>query len=141
MSGGTDNHIILIDLKETGISGSKMEKICEYVGISINKNSVSGDKSTLSCGGIRIGTCALTTRGLNKEDFQTIAEYFNKLIKISQKIIIELTVMYDDYLPNNKNNTTPLKRFTNKFIDNNDLTRMKHSITIFAKQFPFYTGF
>ena len=55
-SGGTDNHLILVDLRDKGISGSKVERLCEIVGITINKNSVFGDKSALVPVGIRLGT-------------------------------------------------------------------------------------
>jgi len=53
---GTDNHIILWNLKKLGLTGSKMEKILEYVSISVNKNAVFGDTSALVPGGIRIGS-------------------------------------------------------------------------------------
>ena len=55
-TNGSDNHLILINLNNLKIKGSKIEKLCEKVNISINKNSVPGDKSAISPGGIRIGT-------------------------------------------------------------------------------------
>ena len=63
---GTDNHIVLVNLNPLGITGSKIEKICERVDISLNKNAVFGDKSAISPGGIRLGTAALTTRGFKE---------------------------------------------------------------------------
>ena len=65
---GTDNHIVLVNLNPLGITGSKIEKVTERVDISLNKNAVFGDKSAISPGGIRLGTAALTTRGL-RENF------------------------------------------------------------------------
>ena len=85
-TNGTDTHLILIDLKNKGITGSKIELICSYVDISLNKNSVSGDKSATSPGGIRIGSCALTTRGFTEPDFIKVGEILHKVITIAIKI-------------------------------------------------------
>ena len=60
-TGGTDNHLILVNLRPYGLSGSKVERVAEAVGMSINKNAILGDTSALSPGGVRIGTAALTT--------------------------------------------------------------------------------
>ena len=83
---GTDNHLILIDLNPINITGSKIEKICEYVDISINKNSVASDKSALSPCGIRLGTSALTSRGLKEEDFIKVVEFIDSVIEIALEI-------------------------------------------------------
>merc|ERR1712088_1272247 len=61
VTGGTDNHIILCDLSPKKLSGSKSERILELVGISVNKNTVPGDKSALNPSGVRFGTPPLTT--------------------------------------------------------------------------------
>merc|ERR1711885_78128 len=53
---GSDNHLILLDLRPHGLTGSKVEKVCECASISLNKNTVPGDASALSPGGVRIGT-------------------------------------------------------------------------------------
>lgn len=82
---GTDNHLLLVDLKNKGISGSKAEYVCECVDISLNKNSVYGDSSALNPGGIRIGTSALTTRGLVDTDFEKVGEIIDKVILLCQK--------------------------------------------------------
>ena len=79
---GTDNHLILLDVRPLGLTGSKIEKVCDLVNISLNKNTVPGDRSALSPGGVRIGTPALTTRGLKEEDFVKIADYLERVIKI-----------------------------------------------------------
>lgn len=84
-TGGTDNHLLLVDLKNKGVSGSKAEYVCECVDISLNKNSVYGDNSAINPGGIRIGTCALTTRGLNESDFEKVGYYIDKVITLCQK--------------------------------------------------------
>ena len=78
-TNGTDNHLVLIDLNPQKITGSKIEKICEYVDISINKNSVASDKSALSPCGIRLGTSALTSRGLKEGDFIKVVEFIDSV--------------------------------------------------------------
>merc|ERR1712119_145367 len=74
-SDGTDNHLVLWDLRPHGLTGSKVEKVCEAVSISLNRNSVHGDTSALTPGGVRIGTPAMTTRGCTVEDFKKIAGF------------------------------------------------------------------
>jgi glycine hydroxymethyltransferase len=85
-TNGTDNHLILVDLRSKGITGSKVEKICELVDISLNKNSVFGDKSAISPGGIRIGTNALTTRGLKEPEFIQVGEFINECVELALRI-------------------------------------------------------
>lgn len=75
---GTDVHLILVDLKNTGITGSKAERILEEISIACNKNTVPGDKSALNPSGIRLGTPALTTRGLREEDIDKVADFIHK---------------------------------------------------------------
>merc|ERR1712217_368779 len=67
-SDGTDNHLVLWDLRPHGLTGSKLEKVCELSSISLNRNAVHGDASALSPGGVRIGSPAMTTRGCTAED-------------------------------------------------------------------------
>lgn len=83
---GTDNHMMLLDLRSLGISGSKVEKVCDAVNISINKNSVPGDKSALNPGGIRIGTPYVTTMGLDEDDMVIVADMLDKSIKLAIEI-------------------------------------------------------
>ena len=71
VSGGTDNHLILVNLRKSrGIDGARVEHVCNAVQITLNKNSVPGDKSALVPGGMRLGTPAMTTRGLKEDDFR-----------------------------------------------------------------------
>ncbi len=69
VSGGTDNHLTLIDLRPKKMDGARVERVLELANIAANKNTVPGDKSALTPGGIRIGTPALTSRGFTEEDF------------------------------------------------------------------------
>ena len=64
VTGGTENHLVLWDLRPNGLTGSKMEYICDSVHITLNKNAVFGDASALTPGGCRIGAPAMTSRGL-----------------------------------------------------------------------------
>jgi glycine hydroxymethyltransferase len=84
VSGGTDNHLVLVDLKTSrDIDGARVERILELACIATNKNTIPGDKSALNPGGIRMGTPALTTRGLKEDDFATVAEFFDRAVTIA----------------------------------------------------------
>lgn len=83
---GTDNHIILIDLRDKGISGSKAEYLCEKINISLNKNSIFGDTSAVTPGGIRIGTAALTTRNFKPDDIKKVGYFLDKSLKLCIEI-------------------------------------------------------
>lgn len=74
-TGGTDNHLVLIDLRNKHLTGSRAEQLLDEVGITVNKNSIPFDsEGPLVTSGIRIGTLTVTTRGLNRDDMQEIAE-------------------------------------------------------------------
>jgi len=83
---GTDNHLVLWDLRPHGLTGSKVEKVCEMASISLNRNAVHGDASALSPGGVRVGTPAMTTRGCGAEEFKKIAEFLDRCCQIALKI-------------------------------------------------------
>jgi len=80
ISGGTDNHLVLWDLRPTGISGGKMQNLCDAVQITLNKNTVAGDKSAFNPGGVRIGAPAFTSRGATVADFEQIAEFLHEAL-------------------------------------------------------------
>jgi glycine hydroxymethyltransferase len=86
VSGGTDNHLVLADLKPQGIDGSRVERILELVGVAANKNTVPGDKSALVPGGLRMGTPAMTTRGFNEDDFVRVADVVDRAVTIALRI-------------------------------------------------------
>mmetsp|Transcript_5865 Transcript_5865/g.10673 ORF Transcript_5865/g.10673 Transcript_5865/m.10673 type:complete len:503 (+) Transcript_5865:61-1569(+) len=87
VSGGTDNHLVLVDLKTSrGIDGARVERILEMACIATNKNTIPGDTSALTPGGIRMGTPALTSRGFKEEDFAKVAEYFDRAVAIAVKL-------------------------------------------------------
>ncbi len=81
ISGGTDNHLMLVDLTNKNISGKKAERILGLAGITVNKNMIPFDtKSPFVTSGIRIGTPAITTRGMKESEMEQIAEFINKAI-------------------------------------------------------------
>merc|ERR1719350_719458 len=85
-SDGTDNHLVLWDLRPHGLTGSKVEKVCEVCSISLNRNAVHGDASALSPGGVRIGAPAMTTRGCTTEDFKKIAAFLDRCCQIAVQV-------------------------------------------------------
>merc|ERR1712151_633829 len=85
-SDGTDNHLVLWDLRPHGLTGSKLEKVCEGASISLNRNAVHGDASALSPGGVRIGSPAMTTRGCTADDFQKIGCFLDRCCQIALKV-------------------------------------------------------
>merc|ERR1719229_484065 len=85
-SDGTDNHLILWDIRPHGLTGSKLEKVCECASISLNRNAVHGDASALSPGGVRIGSPAMTTRGCTADDFKKIADFLDRACQIALKV-------------------------------------------------------
>lgn len=86
VSGGTDNHLVLADLKPQGIDGSRVERILELVGVAANKNTVPGDRSALVPGGLRMGTPAMTTRGFTENDFVRVADVVDRAVTIASRI-------------------------------------------------------
>jgi len=81
ISGGTDNHLMLIDLRNKNMTGKQAQEMLDEVGITCNKNAVPfDDKSPLITSGIRLGTPALTTRGMNEKDMASIASMINDVI-------------------------------------------------------------
>ncbi|RXG53991.1 Serine hydroxymethyltransferase, cytosolic [Armadillidium vulgare] len=86
VTGGTDTHIVWVNMKPVGLSGGKAEKILEEVSIACNKNTVPGDKSALNPSGIRFGTGALTTRGLKNEDIKIVANFIHRAVLLANDI-------------------------------------------------------
>lgn len=81
ISGGTDNHMMLIDLRNKGITGKEAENALVKAEITVNKNMVPfDDKSPFITSGIRVGTPAITTRGLVEEDMETIVNLIDKVL-------------------------------------------------------------
>ena len=86
VSGGTDNHLMLADLSKLGITGKQAEKLLDEVGITVNKNTIPNDpQSPFVTSGIRIGTPAVTSRGMNEKDMKEIGEVIALCLKDFEK--------------------------------------------------------
>lgn len=82
VTGGTDNHLFLLDLTDTGLTGKEVQEELDRCGITLNKNCVPGDRrSPFQTSGVRIGTAAMTTRGYTAEDFCRIARRIDEVIR------------------------------------------------------------
>lgn len=83
VSGGTDNHLLLLDLRSKGITGKEAEALLDQIGIACNKNMIPFDpEKPMVTSGIRLGTAALTTRGLGPGEMRTIAEIIDRAIAL-----------------------------------------------------------
>ncbi len=122
VTGGTDNHLVLWDLRPLGLTGSKLEKLCEAVHISLNKNAVRGDKSALTPGGVRVGTPALTTRGLNEADFEVVADHLHAAAQLALRL---QTV-----------SGPKLADFVDELRGSDEVRALRSRVTEFATQFP-----
>ena len=81
VSGGTDNHLILMDVKHSGFTGKEAEQLLEEAGITANKNTIPFDtESPFVTSGIRLGTAALTTRGMKEAEMKKIASYMARIL-------------------------------------------------------------
>jgi glycine hydroxymethyltransferase len=90
VSDGTDSHMVLVDLRNKALDGARVEAVLEQINIACNKNSIPGDKSALTPGGIRIGAPAMSSRGMGEEDFKRIARYVDQTVTLCKKIQSEL---------------------------------------------------
>ena len=101
VSGGTDNHLMLIDLRNKNITGKEAERVLGISNITVNKNMVPfDDQSPFVTSGIRIGTPAITTRGLNEQDMDFVAETINASIENSDKenLLIDIGKKVESYM-------------------------------------------
>lgn len=87
MTDGTSNHLILWDVNSLGLSGRVCERAFDLVNLFTNKNTIATDTSAFSPGGVRIGTSAVTARGLKEDDCAKIVEFFEKAINLSKEIV------------------------------------------------------
>ena len=82
VSGGTDNHVMLVDLRPQGLNGSEASIALDKAAITVNKNAIPFDTEPIfKTGGIRVGTPAMTTRGLNEEDMMEVADYLHDALQ------------------------------------------------------------
>ncbi|EGG19806.1 serine hydroxymethyltransferase [Cavenderia fasciculata] len=121
VTDGTDNHLVLWDLRPQGITGSKIEKACDEAAITVNKNAVYGDTNAIAPGGVRLGAPALTSRGLTEKDFEKVVEFLDRVVKISIAIQDKVGKKMPD--------------FQRAIADSNELKELKKDVQAFSKQF------
>jgi glycine hydroxymethyltransferase len=136
VSGGTDNHLLLVDLKPQGLDGACLQYLLDKVSITLNKNSVPGDTSAMTPGGIRIGTPALTTRGFREPQFQMVGDFLHRAIQLA--LFVQQQTLHE------KNTSEAVKAFK-EYVDNQrsmrqdiyaDLVALKLEVEAFVSEFP-----
>ncbi|XP_072964875.1 serine hydroxymethyltransferase 7-like [Typha angustifolia] len=121
VTGGTDNHLLLWDLRTFGLTGKNFEKVCEACHVSLNKTPIYGDNGSISPGGVRIGTPAMTTRGCLEGDFEMIAEFLVRAAQIASNVLKEHGKLQKEFLKGLQNNR--------------DLIELRNQVESFASQF------
>lgn len=89
VTNGTDNHLLLWDLRPLGLTGARFEVVCEQCGMTLNKNAVYGDSGSVAPGGVRIGTPAMTTRGCREAEMEIIADFLVRAVQVAQAVLRE----------------------------------------------------
>ncbi|KAJ8529793.1 hypothetical protein K7X08_036628 [Anisodus acutangulus] len=122
VTGGTDNHMILWDLRNLGLTGKNFEKVCELCHITLNKVMVFDDNGSITPGGVRIGTPAMTSRGCIENDFETMADFLLKAAHITNSIQREHGKLAKAFLKGLENNKDVIEL----------QTRVENFATLFA---------
>merc|ERR1719320_1326923 len=126
VSGGTDNHLALIDLRNKKVKGAQVELVMELANIACNKNTVPGDKSALIPSGIRIGTPAMTTRGLKPEHMKVIAGFLNRATNIAKDLSGKVgSAKFKDFKTFLSTTEVP------------EITKLKEDVIAFTRPLPF----
>lgn len=130
VSGGTDNHLVLVDLRSKEIDGSRVEFLLELANIYVNKNTVPGDKSALIPSGLRLGTPAMTSRGLVEKDFRTIVEFLDRGVQITKR--------FKEDAKSVGTKLADFKNFVGKNAKNDkELSELKKEVVQFSEKFEF----
>eukprot|EP01098_Paradermamoeba_levis_P005664 TRINITY_DN237_c0_g1_i1.p1 TRINITY_DN237_c0_g1~~TRINITY_DN237_c0_g1_i1.p1 ORF type:complete len:497 (+),score=180.78 TRINITY_DN237_c0_g1_i1:69-1559(+) len=126
VTGGTDLHLMLVDLRPQGLDGARAETVLEKCNIFLNKNAVPGDTRPFIPAGVRIGTPALTTRGFTEKDFSVVANFIHQGLKITSDITKK------------GSNNNKLKDFKD-YVNTNqipEIDRLKKAVKDFSSSFP-----
>jgi len=130
VSGGTENHLLLVNLKKSKkLDGARVERVMELCNLAANKNTVPGDVSAMTPGGIRMGTPALTSRGFTEEDFEQVAEFFNRAVSITMDVKNHTGDKMKDFKTALQNEAVAVEQFP-------ALKQLKEDVTAFARSFP-----
>ncbi|KAL5789714.1 hypothetical protein ACOSQ2_004602 [Xanthoceras sorbifolium] len=121
VTGGTDNHLLLWDLSPLGLTGKVYEKVCELCHITLNKVAIFSDNGTITPGGVRIGTPAMTSRGCVQSDFETIADFLLRAAHIANMVHHEHGKLQ--------------KAFLTGLQSNRDILELRTQVETFASQF------
>ncbi|XP_056609624.1 serine hydroxymethyltransferase, cytosolic [Triplophysa dalaica] len=128
VTGGSDTHLILVDLRPNGSDGGRAEKVLEACAIACNKNTCPGDKSALRPSGLRLGSPALTSRGLLEDDFRKVGEFIHQGIELTLEI------------QRNMNPKATLKEFKDELAKNEkhqvNISKLRKAVEDFAGKFP-----
>jgi len=127
VSGGTSNHLVLVDLKKSrGIDGARVERVLELANMSTNKNTVPGDVSAMTPGGIRMGAPLLTSRGFTEKDFAQVAEFFDRGVSLTSAIKEKTGKKLADFKKHLEGGAAPEP----------ELVQLAADVEAFAKTFP-----
>lgn len=127
VTDGTDCHLMLINLRPSGSDGNRTQAVLDRVHIATNKNTIPGDKSAMNPSGLRLGTPALTSRGMTEEDMVVVAALIDEGVQIASKCQQSLAA------PNNK-----LKDFKAKLTSDfaTEIGQLSDKVKAFARPFP-----
>jgi len=120
---GTDNHLILWDLRPQNLTGNKMELVCDAVSITLNKNTINGDASAFSPGGVRVGTPALTSRKFVEKDFEIVGMFLVRAAEIA--VLIQ-----------ERCGSKAIKAFTDQIKITPEIEPLRKDVEAFASRFP-----
>uniref|UniRef100_A0A7S3EC96 Serine hydroxymethyltransferase n=1 Tax=Rhodosorus marinus TaxID=101924 RepID=A0A7S3EC96_9RHOD len=121
VTDGTENHLVMVDLRTKGFTGGKAQSLCDEISITLNKNAVHGDKSAMNPGGVRIGSPALTSRGFKEDDFRQVANFISRGVDIGLRI--------------QEVSGKKLKDFENAMVGNEELAALREEVEAFASGF------
>ncbi|XP_071499363.1 serine hydroxymethyltransferase, mitochondrial-like [Diadema antillarum] len=126
LTGGTDNHLLLVDLRPMGLDGTKVELILEKISVTVNKNTCPGDKNAFTPGGMRLGTPALTTRNFKEEEFVKVADFIAEAVDLSQDIVSKVGKKQKDFREHLANDADTASKIAD----------LKSRVESFARQYP-----
>jgi glycine hydroxymethyltransferase len=127
LTGGTDNHMFLVSLKSKSVNGSVVEHMCDALDVSINRNAVAGDSSPLRPSGIRLGTYAVTTRGLGPNEMREVARIINDIINLCRTIAGDEDVSKAEF---------ERRIEDGRWMDSAVVTEIRERVSVLAREFP-----